>query len=560
MAQLQRLLCVLAIVYRASAKPFPDIGTTIQPAPTQSQPPTITNCGTAIFPPVVVQQYEGLSTNSALQCQCLNSLNSWISDPNAPTRTLTRYIGTGLTTITSTVSGSATTITKAVIQTDIETVTDNFIVPATNLWYGSAKPPCCYSCTVAASTVDLFFWPQASETASVTSFVSNGFTYQSPSVYIGFSSLSAIDFCGQVGKAYVNTTVAFNPEELSTIAFSVVAAPPVTLSATFANGSTMFTTSTPTQFTATGSAPLNYRDLERNCSTISGYTFLPGNPSNAGNRTPDPCHPTIVLPDRIRSLDPAWVSCVANGIGGFYDPPSALSPVTAPPETTSQPPAVTTSLDNPSPGSSSDPTTPAATQILTDTPSPPLVTSQTTSADNPSPTGVNNNNNPPPASQSSGSPNGNGNGDIGGTSPPDGSNNGNVPPPATSADPGNGVSPSNGPETGNGDSPVSIVNPDGATASPSDATQSGVPQESSITVSRVTIITTSSAVGQDPDATGNLGPDASNGSVGSSTGGSLNGTSSGTPTVVRSGACPPTKGLMLATSLVAATLLIMFFN
>lgn len=30
----------------------------------------------------------------------------------------------------------------------------------------------------------------------------------------------------------------------------------------------------------------------------------------------DACHPTIILPSKIRSLDPAWVSCVPDRIGG----------------------------------------------------------------------------------------------------------------------------------------------------------------------------------------------------------------------------------------------------
>jgi hypothetical protein len=30
----------------------------------------------------------------------------------------------------------------------------------------------------------------------------------------------------------------------------------------------------------------------------------------------DPCHPTIVVPDRLKSVRPAWETCVADAIGG----------------------------------------------------------------------------------------------------------------------------------------------------------------------------------------------------------------------------------------------------
>lgn len=45
---------------------------------------------------------------------------------------------------------------------------------------------------------------------------------ESPSIYIGFSSLSAFDYCGLVGSAYANTTIAFDPTELSTLLFTGV--------------------------------------------------------------------------------------------------------------------------------------------------------------------------------------------------------------------------------------------------------------------------------------------------------------------------------------------------
>jgi hypothetical protein len=106
----------------------------------------VTCPGTSIFEPNQIQLYEGLSTAPAQQCQCLTSLRSWLADPNAPTRTLTRLIGTDVTTLTQTVGGTPTVITSAVIETSVVTVSTNFI--GTNhfdgkiLWYGSATAPC----------------------------------------------------------------------------------------------------------------------------------------------------------------------------------------------------------------------------------------------------------------------------------------------------------------------------------------------------------------------------------------------------------------------------------
>lgn len=81
---------------------------------------------------------------------------------------------------------------------------------------------------------------------------------------------------------------------------------------------------------------IDYRDLSQNCSAnIQGYYYAEGNPSNLNGRSKiclhrrivwyfllidgiayDPCHPTIVLPNRVRTLDPAWASCIPNIIGG----------------------------------------------------------------------------------------------------------------------------------------------------------------------------------------------------------------------------------------------------
>jgi len=38
----------------------------------------------------------------------------------------------------------------------------------------------------------------------------------SPSVYIAFQTLEATNYCGEVGKVYRGTTIAFSPNDIST--------------------------------------------------------------------------------------------------------------------------------------------------------------------------------------------------------------------------------------------------------------------------------------------------------------------------------------------------------
>ncbi|KAH0391622.1 hypothetical protein KCU89_g14325, partial [Aureobasidium melanogenum] len=77
---------------------------------------------------------------------------------------------------------------------------------------------------------------------------------------------------------------------------------------------------------------LDYNDVGQNCSTISGYVYWPDNPINAGNAMyhDDPCHPVILLPPRLISMQQPWVNAncgPAPGISGAYDPPRVLTPM-----------------------------------------------------------------------------------------------------------------------------------------------------------------------------------------------------------------------------------------
>ncbi|KAL7899846.1 hypothetical protein HDV63DRAFT_403074 [Trichoderma sp. SZMC 28014] len=435
MSGLSRALALLAFGTAVRASPFFASNGTITAPPTSTTASStglaIANvtCGTqSDFPAFILQEYQGLSTSHDLQCQCLEQAFSWLETTVSPTRTLTRTIGTGVTTFTETItSGSTTTtsvVTTVVNTVATATVTGNFIDGQTNVWYGSASSPCCYSCTIAASTVEVFYWADATTTSSgfaqVTSFVSNGYTFQSPSIYIGFSSLSAFDYCGVVGQPFTNITVGFDPDELSTIVFSASGFQTDTDVDTATNGGVFTTTDTVTFYTPVGSAALNTKDLERNCSTIVGYNYVPGNPSNAVDSSPDPCHPTIVIPDRVRSLDPAWASCISDAFGGFYDPPSALSSVTAL-VATSAPPATTTTAASPPRTSNTQPTS---------TPPPPPPKTSSSAAPPPPPPSSSSNAPPPPSSSSNAPP----------PPPPSSSSNAPPPPPPSSSSQGAGGS------------------------------------------------------------------------------------------------------------------------
>lgn len=99
--------------------------------------------------------------------------------------------------------------------------------------------------------------------------------------------------------------------------------------------------------------PLNYDDLQgivpiqvyeeqESCAVGNGCpTIYPG------------YKPTLVVPPQIRSLDPAWKSCIMD-FHGLYDPPIALQSTTLDLPSTSAPPAALTSttLDLPPPPTS----------------------------------------------------------------------------------------------------------------------------------------------------------------------------------------------------------------
>jgi hypothetical protein len=284
-----------------------------------------------------------------------------------------------------------------------------------------ATPPCCGQCTLYAGTIDLFFWPTASETGtpSVTGLLPNqtavaraldsgeagsyvddtGFTFVSPSIYIGFTSLGARDQCGDVGTAIYNTTMAFDPAEISSVLPATATATCITYSTesdgSVQNGTVMEKAEMATQ-------ALTYSDVAQNCSSVFGYYWFSENPYEGG--AGDPCHPVLAIPTKVNELQKEWNDCGANYNGGFYDPPKTLkqgsllvpttadpkptadpgqSPSTgAPPATTTKPTALPETTPDPQPSTINDPIPdpPSSTTVQSN---PPVPTTNVPDAPNP---------------------------------------------------------------------------------------------------------------------------------------------------------------------------------
>ncbi|KAF2681583.1 hypothetical protein K458DRAFT_433400 [Lentithecium fluviatile CBS 122367] len=300
----------------------------------------------------------------------------------------------------------------------------------------SATAPCCGRCTLYAKTVDLYFWPSATETAtpSVTGLLPNqtavanalqadsgsyvdekGFTFVSPSIYIGFTSLGATDMCGEVGTPLYNTTLAFDPTEVSSVLPRTMTATCIT-SYTAADG--VVRNGTVLEGEDVVTKALTYSDVAQNCSTISGYYWFSDNPSSYFAEAGDPCHPVLAIPTKVNQLQKEWNNCGAKYDGGFYDPPKTLkqgpllvpttadptptadpgqSPGTGVPQTTAAPTALPETTKAPSTSQVPDPEPPATSND----PQPPVSTNDpvpdpTTEQSNPSaPTTEAN---PPPSS------------------------------------------------------------------------------------------------------------------------------------------------------------------
>ena len=188
---------------------------------------------------------------------------------------------------------------------------------------------------MTAGTIDFYFWPdQATPTAPApgqpsTSVDAAGFTFTSPSVYMAFSSLVASNLCGQVGDAWTSTTIGFDASEITTArpitTLTQLESDYVSDGSTYRMMGSAITTQPPPQ-------SVNFDEVGQNCSAIPGYVYWPDNPINAANAMyhDDPCHPVILLPPRLISMQQPWINskCGADpNLSGAYDPPRVLTPM-----------------------------------------------------------------------------------------------------------------------------------------------------------------------------------------------------------------------------------------
>jgi hypothetical protein len=229
------------------------------------------------------------------------------------------------------------TVTSVYTQNSVEQIVTRWTeAPPTctpSAWMKCTKGPDCRACTVQGGTVDVLFWPPASETASNETIgfsrrnVNNGslvthydiaqpvvtamfgtHTLTSPSVYVSFQTAYALNDCGQtVGKARPGALLPMDPQSLSTM---------------LAGYDYFEVTSGGTQSRFYASAPFNYNDFTGPVP-VSVYTQQPSCLAQGCYTIYSDYRPQLVLPPQIRSMDPAWENCALDWRGS-WDPPIAL--------------------------------------------------------------------------------------------------------------------------------------------------------------------------------------------------------------------------------------------
>ncbi|KAE9372525.1 hypothetical protein N431DRAFT_536384 [Stipitochalara longipes BDJ] len=219
----------------------------------------------------------------------------------------------------------------------------------------TASTPCCGQCTFTAGDVQVYHWPAATTTPSISLLVNTeGFTFTYPSVYVAFNTFIATDMCGVVGSDITSvTTMAFDMTDLST-AISYFSSPLTTESIGFNRiqlptgilTSQSWWTYTPVDWQTsitctnivttlwslrgfdeveTASITRAYTELDTwqwgtSCTTFSqAYTsvYIPW------PVTYNPCTPYLSVPTQLLAIDKRWNTCVRN-FRGLHDPPSAL--------------------------------------------------------------------------------------------------------------------------------------------------------------------------------------------------------------------------------------------
>ena len=166
----------------------------------------------------------------------------------------------------------------------------------------------------------------------------NVFSSTSPSVYVGFSSLYAVDRCGAVGTFINYTMLAFTPGELSTIEVPAWQRASIPLSAT---------------------KSFNFADLPCPPQSVmvrllayqkNECLYLISSQQIADQYKPSPgspYRPVLSPPAQLYSLQSGWSNCVITHAFAGIDPPRALIPAAAlvPHQTPASPQSQTTTAD-----------------------------------------------------------------------------------------------------------------------------------------------------------------------------------------------------------------------
>lgn len=165
------------------------------------------------------------------------------------------------------------------------------------------------NCTISAQKVQLFYWPVSTvsgysnltvtlnATEPVTAVV-NGTTFTSPTIYLSYDQVSAMNDCKQtVGKLHPGALLSLNQNAISSI--RSIHQPANTF---------------------------NFADLNKPYSPDVILQMCWPEPSEyCYVGIDDIYNPRLVVPEEIRVLDPAWKDCAPDWLGS-YDPPRILVP------------------------------------------------------------------------------------------------------------------------------------------------------------------------------------------------------------------------------------------
>ena len=243
-------------------------------------------------------------------------------------------------------STSLATATEIVDSNDGESHTFSYLMPGFAP-AAFAEDPCCGPCSLFVNSAQVMYFPPATGTTpAITSFVSDGYTFVSPSVYVSYIGMGTMHMPCFSGVTSYNTIVGYPLEALSTIMtkvqpFTVMPRVFTTLPYDIANihtqiGASCLETPQTVVIKETGRTTI-----------LDGITF-----------TGPTCTPKLAFPSSYHSeLKDCHISIMV------FDPPKYLNP--------------TTSLDPPSPsaepGLVPDPPAPISTKEVALQTTDPLV-------------------------------------------------------------------------------------------------------------------------------------------------------------------------------------------